>query len=272
MPSLIGLGAPSTRSFASFRPEAGDLADDLDHVDLVGADFRQRRGELGLLLDRRRRARRRAAARHRHRHRRRGRDAELLLELLHELRELEDRDALDVFDNLLLRQCHVRCSYDELPLPAESFQRGLRSFRYAAAPNASARCRPTRWLGLRRCSFLLLRLHQDAHQIPRHGIQHAHELNHRRLEQEQELRVELRLARQRGELGDFARLDGPALHHRRLDLQRRRGLRERREHLRERDRILAAVGDGGRADEELRQRLERRALERARASVFLTTL
>jgi len=47
-----------------------------------------------------------AAAGHGHRHRCRRRDAELLLELLDELRQLEHRDPLDVFDYVLLRQCH----------------------------------------------------------------------------------------------------------------------------------------------------------------------
>jgi hypothetical protein len=36
-PSLTVFGAPSTRSLASFRPEAGDGADFLDHVDLLVA-------------------------------------------------------------------------------------------------------------------------------------------------------------------------------------------------------------------------------------------
>ena len=44
-----------------------------------------------------------AARRHRHRHRRRGRHAELRFERLHELRQLEHADSLDVFDHLLLR-------------------------------------------------------------------------------------------------------------------------------------------------------------------------
>jgi hypothetical protein len=41
-------------------------------------------------------------ARHRHRHGRRGRHAELRFERLHELRELEHADSLDVVDHLLL--------------------------------------------------------------------------------------------------------------------------------------------------------------------------
>src|SRR4029079_11756344 len=50
--------------------QAGDLANDLDDVDLVGADLGQDGAELGLLFRRRGAARRRAAAgRHGHRHR-----------------------------------------------------------------------------------------------------------------------------------------------------------------------------------------------------------
>src|SRR5206468_10353345 len=76
------------------------------HVDLVGADLGGDGAELGLLFRRgSAAARRRAAARrHRHRHRRRRAHAELGLERLDELRQLENRDPLDVIDNLLLIQ------------------------------------------------------------------------------------------------------------------------------------------------------------------------
>jgi hypothetical protein len=52
-PSLIGLGRAFDQVLRFLQPEAGDFANDLDDVDLVRADFRQGRGELGLLLDRR---------------------------------------------------------------------------------------------------------------------------------------------------------------------------------------------------------------------------
>ena len=51
-----------------------------------------------------------AAAGHGHRHRRRRRDAELGFQRLHELRELEHADALDVIDHLLLIQFGHFCS------------------------------------------------------------------------------------------------------------------------------------------------------------------
>ena len=59
MPSLTVEGAPSTRSFASFRPKPGDLADDLDDAHLVGAELGHGHGELGLRFGSRSRSRRR---------------------------------------------------------------------------------------------------------------------------------------------------------------------------------------------------------------------
>jgi hypothetical protein len=108
-PSLIGFGALLNQVFGFLQAEAGDLADDLDDLDLVRPDLGERDVELGLLLGgRRRTAAGRPRARHRHRHGCRGGDAELLLERLDELRELEDADALDVVDHLLLIQfCHL---------------------------------------------------------------------------------------------------------------------------------------------------------------------
>src|SRR5690242_14316845 len=86
------------------QAQAGDFADHLDDLDLVAAGFRQRDVELGLLLDG---GRGRAAAtctRRRHGHRGRRAHAEFGFERLDELRELEDADALDVVDHLLLIQ------------------------------------------------------------------------------------------------------------------------------------------------------------------------
>src|SRR3954468_9631472 len=102
-PFLDRLGSALDEVFRFFEAERGDLADDLDHVDLVGADFSERARELGLFFRRRRRAASRRAAAREHRHRCRRAHAELRFERLHELRELEDADALDVFDDLLLR-------------------------------------------------------------------------------------------------------------------------------------------------------------------------
>src|SRR5882762_4353962 len=100
-PFLDRLGCPFDEVLGFLEAERGDLADDLDDVDLVAAHFGERDGELGLLF-RRGRCRRAAAAGHRHRHRGRRRHAELRFERLHELRELQDADPLDVLDHLLL--------------------------------------------------------------------------------------------------------------------------------------------------------------------------
>src|SRR3954454_16698593 len=102
---LDRLGRAFNEILRFLQPEAGHFANDLDDVDLFGTDFGQRRGNSGLLFRRSRAAGRRAAARrHRHRHRRGRRDAELGFERLHELRQFENRDSLDVIDHLLLIQ------------------------------------------------------------------------------------------------------------------------------------------------------------------------
>src|SRR5450830_1196815 len=95
-PSLIGLGAPSTRSLASLRPSAVISRTTLMTLILlppisvsvtVNSVFSSA-----------------AARRHHHRHRGRGRHAEFGFEGLHQLRELQHADALDVLHHLLL--CH----------------------------------------------------------------------------------------------------------------------------------------------------------------------
>ena len=101
-PSLIGLGALSTRSFASLRPRLVTSRTTLMTLILlapisVSVTVNSVFSSTGAA------AAAAAAHRHRHRHRRRGRHAELRLERLHELRELEHADSLDVFDHLLLR-------------------------------------------------------------------------------------------------------------------------------------------------------------------------
>ena len=103
-PSLIGLGALSTRSLASFRPRLVTSRTTLMTLILsvpisVSVTLNSVFSSTGAAA-----AAAAAAARHRHRHRRRGRHAELGLERLHELRQLEHADALDVVDHLLLIQ------------------------------------------------------------------------------------------------------------------------------------------------------------------------
>src|SRR2546425_5658706 len=101
-PFLDWLGRALDEVFGFLQAERGDFADDFDDVDLVGADFGQRDGEVGLLFGGSCRA---AGARHsasEHGHRRRRRHAELRLERLDELRGLENGDPLDVIADLLL--------------------------------------------------------------------------------------------------------------------------------------------------------------------------
>src|SRR2546428_4199842 len=115
---------------------------------------------------------------------------------------------------------------------------------------------------LRFVTFLFC-LNQNTHQIARRGAEHADDLHHRRLEHEQQLRVQLGPPRQRVEVADLRRFDRASLDDSRLDLDHRRRLDERRQRLRERHRIGLRVGDARRPLEELRQRLEARALQRA---------
>src|SRR6476619_3349553 len=111
---LNRLGRALDQVLRFLQAEARDLANDFDDIDLVAAHFGQRRRELGLLLGGSRCAAGcRAAAGYCHGHGRRRRHAELLLELLHELRELEDGDSLDVVDYFLLTECHSIAPDDE---------------------------------------------------------------------------------------------------------------------------------------------------------------
>src|SRR5207344_3382055 len=103
------LGRALDQVLRFLQAEARDLANDFDDIDLVAAHFGQRRRELGLLLG----GSCCAAAGYCHGHGRRRRHAELLLELLHELRELEDGDSLDVVDYFLLTECHSIAPDDE---------------------------------------------------------------------------------------------------------------------------------------------------------------
>src|SRR2546427_2858232 len=90
--------------FRLLQTERRHLANSLDDVDLVRTDVLKDDDELGLLLlDRRRRSsvacgRRRSGS---HRHRRGRRDAELVLDLLVEVAQLEDRHLLDDVEHLI---------------------------------------------------------------------------------------------------------------------------------------------------------------------------
>src|SRR6476660_4436756 len=109
------LGRALDQILGFLEAERRDLADDLDDVDLVGADLAQHDVEFGLLFHRSGGAAARAGHRHRHRHGGRRGHAEFRFERLHELRELEHADALDVIDDLLLR--HFGHRYLLVPNP-----------------------------------------------------------------------------------------------------------------------------------------------------------
>src|SRR5947207_3563347 len=104
-------------------------------------------------------------------------------------------------------------------------------------------------------SKFLLVLHQHRHQVARCRVEHPHELLHRGLQHEEQLRVQLRPAGQAGEIRHRLRLDRLALQHRCLDLQHRRRFHEHGQRLRQRDRVIARVGNRRRP---LEVRFERR--------------
>src|SRR4051794_549185 len=111
--------------------------------------------------------------------------------------------------------------------------------------------------------LFLFRRRQHVHQIARDGAQHRNELHHRGVQRAEQPSVQLRLARQRRQFGDLRGLHRAALDDRRLDLQRRRGLAERGQRFRQRDRVGAGQRDRRRSLEELVEDFERRALEGA---------
>src|SRR5258705_12744203 len=106
---LDGLRSAVDEVLRFLEPQAGQLAHDLDDLDLLRAGFLERHRELGLLLDRR--SRRAASATSR-----RGRTAhwggrdrhiETALESLDEVGELEDRHVADRLEDLVLTQSRV---------------------------------------------------------------------------------------------------------------------------------------------------------------------
>src|SRR5215469_12825486 len=106
---LQRLGSAVNQVLGLLETKRGDLAHCLDGVDLVRARILQDDGELGLLLNRSRGC---AAARCRSRRHggRSRRDAETLLELLHQLRSLEQGEANDLIFQLL-NVCHFVLQY-----------------------------------------------------------------------------------------------------------------------------------------------------------------
>src|SRR5690606_3336501 len=97
------LGRAVDEILGVLQAEAGDLADDLDDADLVGATALEDDGELRLLLGGSRRSRTTSSRRSSRRDRDRGsRDAPLVLERLGELDELDDGEVRKLVDELFL--------------------------------------------------------------------------------------------------------------------------------------------------------------------------
>ena len=97
--SLIGLGAPSTRSLASFKPRLVTSRTALITLILLGPSGGQNHRELRLRLGHR--SRRSRTARNHHRSRRRSRYAQGLFQFLHQLRSFQQRQSNNLF---LLKQ------------------------------------------------------------------------------------------------------------------------------------------------------------------------
>src|SRR4051812_27614813 len=110
---------------------------------------------------------------------------------------------------------------------------------------------------------LLLRRRQHVHEVARRRAQHRDDLHHGRLQHIEQLGEQLGAARQRRELGHLGRLDRAARDDGRLDRQRGRRLDERRDRLGEDDRVVRRVRHGRRPHEVGVERLEGRALDRA---------
>src|SRR6202034_4678929 len=103
------LGRAVHQILGFLQAQAGDLADRLDHVDFVRADFRENDGEFRLLFRRtRRRAAARRAARHHRGRRRSRRNSEGLFHFLDQVGSLEQRQTLDFFQDCFHFASHFR--------------------------------------------------------------------------------------------------------------------------------------------------------------------
>src|SRR5690606_4091794 len=109
------------------QAEAGDLANDLDHLDLLGASFLEHDGELRLLFG----CGRGGGSCRRGTTRRGGGDGdvELFLESFDQLGELEDRHVADRVEDLVLAHgcvSHCRTLLGDFPRPNPGGRSGLR--------------------------------------------------------------------------------------------------------------------------------------------------
>src|SRR3990172_2353566 len=102
-PLLDGLWRTFDEILGLLQAEAGELADDLDHLDLLVAGALEHDRPLVLPLGCRPPRRARGSNTRRCHHRRGSTDTELALELLHQGRRIHERHVLDVFLDLLAR-------------------------------------------------------------------------------------------------------------------------------------------------------------------------
>ena len=121
---LDGRGHAFDEVLGFLQAETGDLADDLDDADLVGAEARHGHGELGLLFGGRGRSRAGTAAGRGHRDRGRGRDAELVFHHLHEIDDFHDGHVGDRVQDVFFASSH--CRHSEICL-SESISKALRA-------------------------------------------------------------------------------------------------------------------------------------------------
>ena len=99
-PSLTAFGGVVDQVLGLLQAQAGDLADHLDDLDLLGAGCLEDNVELRLLLDGLGRGTGAGAAGRGSGHD--GGDVELLLELLHEVSQLEDGHVADGVEQFLV--------------------------------------------------------------------------------------------------------------------------------------------------------------------------
>src|SRR5215218_1965441 len=109
---LDRLGRAVDQVLRLLQPQAGDLADHLDHLDLLLAGALQHDGELRLLLDGRGGGAATGTRRGGNGHGGRGGHAELLLERLHEFRKLENGHVADRVEQLVTgKRSHLSGSF-----------------------------------------------------------------------------------------------------------------------------------------------------------------
>src|SRR6202451_1005060 len=280
------LGRSVDQLLGFFQAQAGDFADSLDHIDLVGADFLEHDGEFRLLFRRSRRCRSTAAARHHDRGRRRCRHAKTRFEFLDQFRRLEQRQPYYRFFNLCqIRHVHFSSylvfSYFRHPqtrsrclAPDNAWNRPrnprfannqtfvlcragtLARLRTAAQNPAGKSARSTQISPQSLCFFELLLLHtlvDDHRQIASNRIHHGRQTLGRSVDQEQQLRIELFFRRHGGQRFDLLDRNDLAFDYADLESKFRRVLGVLGQSLGHRDGVASGIGNRSHADQILQR-------------------